>query len=264
MRRPRLTAFLLPLLLSCDDRRSPAPTEANLDQTQKTENMGEGNRWQTFGTGTAEITRDPENGANIVLQVTIAPGQFAGVVRDLRRVKIWQLDHQLNFHHAFVAPKTCGGGSPRMQVAIDAEGDGDFDFNAHGHVRPGLNNGFTNCATATPAGNRHTPSLSTLQWEFEDLTDNQLRWEVTPATAVPGFTIGPAGGANTANWDALEAAISTALPNHQVLRLVLVEDAGVGTTYYDLISGFDLTLGTEGQWQPERRGANDPVELTTP
>jgi hypothetical protein len=261
MKSRQLTlALLLPaaLTIGCSDSAGDrVPTEANLDETNRTENLGEGNRWQTFGTGTAEITRDPENGTNVVLRVAIAPGQFAGVVRDLRRVKVWQLDHQLNFHHAFVAPKTCGGGSPRMQLAIDADGDGDFDFNAHGHVRPGLNNGFTNCATAAPTGNPNAPSQSTLLWEFEDLTDNQMRWEVTPNTAVPGVVIGPAGGANTFTWDMLEAAISTALPDHQVLQIRLVEEAQPGITYYDLISGFDLTLGTEGQWQPERRRADN-------
>jgi hypothetical protein len=253
-------ALLLPTALSigCSDSAGDrVPTEANLDETHKTENLGEGNRWQTFGTGTAELTRDPENGTNVVLRVAIAPGQFAGVVRDLRRVKVWQLDHQLNFHHAFVAPKTCGVGSPRMQLAIDSDGDGDFDFNAQGHVRPGLNNGFTNCATALPTGSPSGPSISTLRWEFEDLTDDQVRWELTPATAIPGLTIGPIGGASALNWDAFEAAMSLALPNHQVLQIRLVEDAQAGITYYDLISGFDLTLGTEGQWQPERRRADN-------
>jgi hypothetical protein len=259
MPRFRLAVFLLPLLLSCDDNRKPAPTEANLDETNKSENLGEGNRFQTFGTGTAEITRDPENGTNVVLRFEIGAGEFVGVSRDLRRVQVRQLDHQLNFHRAFVAPHTCGGGSPRMQVAIDSDGDGDFDFNGHGHVRPGPTNSFADCETSTPTGAPNAPSISTLLWRFEDLTDEQRRWEVTPATAVPPpfGPIGPAGGANTFTWDMFEAAIHGAFPNHRVLRVSLVEDASPGVTYYDLVTGFDLTLGTEGQWQPERRGQND-------
>jgi hypothetical protein len=261
MRRLLTVSFLVPLLLSCDSKNSSAPTEtdASFDESRRAENLGEGNRFKTFGTGEVEITRDPENATNVVLRVTILPGQFGGVFRDLKRVKVHQLDHQLNFHRAFVAPKSCGVGSPRMQLAIDSDGDGDRDFNAHGHVRPGVGNSFSGCETATPTGNPETPSISTLIWRFEDLTDEQLRWEVTPATAVPPpfGPIGPAGGANTFNWDLFEAAISGAFPNHQVLQVSLVEDAAAGTTYYDLVTGFDLTLGTEGQWQPERRGQDD-------
>jgi hypothetical protein len=254
------TALLVPVLLSCDDRSNvPTDSQVSFDESNKAENLGSGSRFRPFGTGEAEMTRDPENGTNVVLRLEIGAGEFAGVVRDLRRVQVWQLDHQLNFHRAFVFPHTCGGGSPRMQVAIDSDGDGDFDFNGHGHVRPGLNNSFAGCETSTPTGAPDGPSVSTLVWRFEDLTDEQMRWEVTPATAVPPpfGPIGPAGGANTFTWDMFEAAIHGAFPNHRVLRVSLVEDATPGVTYYDLVTAFDLTLGTQGQWQPERRGQDD-------
>jgi len=258
MRRRLSSVLLLPLLFSCDDNGSPAPTEtdASFDQSNRAENLGSGNRFRPFGTGTAEITRDPENGTNVVLKLEIAAGQFAGVVRDLKNVQVRQLDHQLNFHRAFVAPHSCGGGSPRMQVAIDSDGDGDFDFNGHGHVRPGVGNSFAGCESTVPTGAPDAPSVSTLVWRFEDLTDEQVRWEVTPSTAVPPpfGPIGPAGGANTFTWDMFEAAIHGAFPNHRVLWVSLVEDATPGRTYYDLVTAFDLTLGTKGQWQPERRG----------
>ena len=254
------TALLIPMLSNCDSKNSaPTETEASFDQSNRDENRGSGNRFRTFGTGEAEITRDPENGSNVVLKFELDAGEFVGVVRDLKKVQVRQLDHQLNFHRAFVAPHTCGGGSPRMQVAIDSDGDGDFDFNGHGHVRPGVGNSFSGCETSLPTGAPNAPSVSTLLWRFEDLTDEQLRWEVTPSTAVPPpfGPIGPAGGASTFNWDMFEAAIHGAFPNHRVLRVSLVEDATPGTTYYDLVTAFDLTLGTEGQVQPERRGHND-------
>ncbi len=107
MRRLLTTVILVPLLFSCDSKNSaPTETDASFDESRRFENLGEGNRFKTFGTGEVEITRDPENATNVVLRVTILPGQFGGVFRDLRRVKVHQLDHQLNFHHAFVAPKT--------------------------------------------------------------------------------------------------------------------------------------------------------------
>ena len=202
--------------------------------------------------GNAKMTRDPENRENIVLRVISegAPGfAAAGAYRDLRHVKIWHLDHQLSFKRAFVAPNTCDGGSPRIQLFIDANGDGRFeqapagpDFVAHGHVRPP----FAACETSLPTPVDKGPSPSTLLWRFEDLTDELIRWEITPGGVLP---IGPIGGAGAANWDTLEAAISTAFPNHQVLRAMLVEDfnATAGTAYYDLVTVLELTLGTKGQ-----------------
>ncbi len=217
------------------DRRGPKP---------------HGSAWKLFGD--AEMTRDPENRENIVLKVeTVGDPEFtaAGAFRDLRHVKLWHLDHQLNFHRAFVFPNTCDGGSPRMTLLIDTDGDGRFeqlpngpDFAAHGHVRPP----FAGCETSlvTPVDDR--PSPSTLEWRFEDLTDEQVRWEVTPAVPTP---IGPIGGAGALMWDAFEAAVSLAFPEHQVLRAIFVEDfnATAGTAYYDLITALELTLGTKGQ-----------------
>jgi hypothetical protein len=209
-----------------------------------------GSAFKLFGNAT--MTRDPENPANIVLKVVSegAPGfAAAGAYRDLRHVQLWHLDHQLSYKRAFVAPNTCDGGSPRIQLLIDANGDGRFeqapdgpDFVAHGHVRPP----FAGCETSAPTPSQQGPSPSTLLWRFEDLTDEQVRWEITPASVLP---IGPIGGAGAVNWDTLEAAISTAFPDHRVLRASLVEDFNLtsGTAYYDLVTVLELTLGTEGQ-----------------
>ena len=213
----------------------------------------EGSTFKLFGD--ARLTRDPENPTNIVLRIVNDGGTPAGAYRDLHHVKIWQLDHQLNFKWAFVAPHSCGGGSPRIILLIDANGDGKFeqfpngpDFAAAGHVRPP----YAGCETSVPTPS-NGPSLSTLLWRFEDLTDELIRWEVLPSNAITP-AIGPIGGAGAVNWDALEAAISAAFPDHRVMRGTFLEDFNPtpGVAYYDLITIFDLTLGTEGQVTPLR------------
>src|SRR4051812_8461287 len=211
----------------------------------------EGPRFKLFGN--AALTADPENPTNVVLRIVNDGGTPAGAYRDLRNVKIWQLDHQLNFKWAFVAPHSCGGGSPRIILLIDANGDGKFeqfpngpDFAAAGHVRPT----YAGCEASTPTP-ADGPAPSTLLWRFEDLTDELIRWEVLPSNAVTP-PIGPIGGAGALNWDALEAAVSAAFPDHQVLRGIFLEDFNPtpGVAYYDLITIFDLTLGSEGQVTP--------------
>jgi hypothetical protein len=248
--------------LGCNDRGGGrTPTDPALDARSAEASFsrddggrgddGSGSRFKLFGN--ARMARDPENPSNIVLEVRSVPASTAtGAYRELRRVQLWQLDHQLSFHRAFVAPHTCGGGSPRIQLLIDANGDGKFqqaprgpDFVAHGHVRPP----HAGCETSAPTPSRGGPSPSTLLWRFEDLTDEQSRWEITPGGAVPGIPVFP-----FASWDVLEQTVSTLFPNHQVLRGVFVEDFNPtpGLAYYDLITIFDLTLGTRGQWTPER------------
>jgi hypothetical protein len=242
-------AALVGTLLACDDKSSTPTETPSFDQGNRSENLGSGNRFKLIGN--AEITRDPENATNVVLKVESDGNTPVGAGRDLRRVQLWQLDHQLNFHRAFVSPHSCGGGSPRIVLLIDADGDGDRDFSANGHVRPGLNNSFAGCESTTPTGADDGPSVSTLVWRFEDVTDEQTRWEITGGT-VPGFPAFPG-----ATWDQLEALVHAAFPNHRVLHGRLIEDfnnTGPGVSYYDLITIFDLTLGTQGQWQPERRG----------
>ena len=205
--------------------------------------------------GNAALTKDPENPTNVVLRIVNDGGTPAGAFRDLSHVRIWQLDHQLSFKRAFVAPHSCGGGSPRIILLIDANGDGKFeqfpngpDFAAAGHVRPP----YAGCESSAPTPS-DGPSHSTLLWREEDLTDEQIRWEVLPSNAVTP-PIGPIGGAGAVNWDALEAAISAAFPDHQVLQGIFLEDfnPSPGTAYYDLITIFDLTLGSEGQASPEK------------
>ena len=145
-----------------------------------------------------------------------------------------------------------------MILIIDADGDGKFnqapdgpDFAANGQVNPPA---FAGCPTSSPTPNNGEAAPSTLLWRFEDFTDELTRWEITPGGVVPGFPPYPGP-----NWDTFEQVVSTAFPNHQVLEALFLEDFNPtpGTAYYDLVTIFDLTLGTRGQVSPERGNRND-------
>jgi hypothetical protein len=252
---------------ACSDKaRDGTPTGVSaigvpigLASDQSSANDGSGSNFKLFGD--AQMTRDPENPTNVVLQVNFDGTNPSGVYRKLNNVQLWQLDHQLNFKYAFVAPHSCAGGSPRIILLIDADGDGKFnqvpngaDFALNGHVSPP----FAGCPTSQPTPSNGGASPSTLLWRFEDLTDEQTRWEITPgsvASTIPNFPAYPGP-----NWDLTEQAVSAAFPNHQVLEAIFLEDynpTGPGTAYYDLITVHDLTLGTRGQVTPERGNPNN-------
>ena len=93
--------------------------------------------------GAAELDQDPENPGNDVIRITlvIPPGQCVaptyqncpfGTVSRAVNVKIDQLDNMLEFKEWFNTVgvgKTCVGGSPRLQVAVDLDGDGNSNGN---------------------------------------------------------------------------------------------------------------------------------------
>ena len=193
---------------------------------------GLGFKFELFGT--AQDATDPENSSNDVAKFDTTGGAFAGAIRKLD-LKISDLDSQLSFKYFFPTSTTpptrsCGGGSPRLTLIVDANGDGAFnqtagDFAAHGHVSPP----YTGCA----------PDV----WVFENLTDGQLRWEVTPGGAVPGIPVFP-----FVTWDTLETAVETLFPDHVVLSGLLVDDSGgffaaaAGIAFYDLVTIGNGTL----------------------
>jgi hypothetical protein len=261
------TVLVLPvtvwLALGCNDRGGRTPTDpalevgdaqASFSRNGDDDNDGGGSKFRLFGSG--RMTEDPENPDNVVLEIVTPLSADVnstgnGAIRELKHVKIWELDHMLSFHRAFVAPHTCATGSPRVILLIDSDGDGDRDFTANGHVRPP----YTGCETTAPTPSNGRSSPSTLLWRFEDVTDEQLRWEITPGGRVPGIPTFP-----FVNWDALETAVSTAFPNHRVLAGGIVEDyntSPAGKAYYDLVTIYDLTLGTKGQESAKRRGRDD-------
>ena len=83
-----------------------------------------------------------------------------GTVSRRLNVKIHQLDNMLEFK-AYFQNRSCGGGSPRIQLAVDLDGDGVSDGNLHGHWPPPP---FSGCLP-----NR---------WAYNDLTDELPRWEI--------------------------------------------------------------------------------------
>ena len=183
---------------------------------------------------------DPENstgnsgasgggvGGNEGVSATTAPGILAFALRNTPPgVKILAFTNQLGFKHYFVAPKTCFGGSPRITLRVDADGDGQADFSAHGHVNPP----YSGCPTN--------------KWVYQDLGDDLPRWEVTGAT-VPGIVPNV-----FLPWKAFAAAITAALPNHKVLRGFLLDGESCqfapspvtcGKAHYDLVTIENRTL----------------------
>jgi len=182
---------------------------------------------------------DPENstgnsgasggggGGNETISATMTPTSVALALRRLPPgIKITALTNQLGLKYYFIAPRTCGGGSPRMTLLVDSDGDGDVDFAAHGHVNPPA---YAACPTN--------------QWIYQDVTDNLPRWEVTPGGAVPGIPVFP-----FTPWKTFAAAVTTAFPNHRVVAGFLVDDScsfsptTCGKAYYDLVIVENRTL----------------------
>ena len=208
------------------------------DSTSTTEELpGLGHKFELLGVMVRDT--DPENavgnpggsgggvGGNETISDIMTPTAVALAFRNLPAgVKIRALTNQLGLKYYFAAPRTCGGGSPRMTLLVDSDGDGDTDFAAHGHVNPPV---YAACITN--------------DWKYEDLTDAQPRWEVTPGGAVPGIPVFP-----FTPWDTFSAAVTTAFPNHKITAGFLVDDscsffpAACGKAYYDLVTVENRTL----------------------
>ena len=105
-------------------------------------------------------------------------------------MKIDYLSDQIQIKYYFVAPHTCGVGTPRIFLTIDTDGDGKSNGNAFGYI--GAPPEFGPCATNT--------------WRFEDLTDMETRWDLTQF-----------GGAFYNTWQEVVAFFDTLYPNHTVL-----------------------------------------------
>lgn len=168
--------------------------------------------------------QDPQNLTNDVISVVTTQDYPAGIGVAFRNTppgfKIAALDHQINLKYYFPA-RSCSGGSPRVQVGIDRNGDGNFDGNAFGYVG-------------------HLPfgaGCITGEWDIIDMTDNIGRWDLSQF-----------GGGMTMTWDQAEAFITTTFPNHRVVYGSLVDDscsfalASCGQAYYDLFTYENRTL----------------------
>lgn len=190
---------------------------------------GHSPRFELFGTATH--AKDPTDQRNHVIAMTVAPDDpttpafdnLFGVVRRDINTKITALDDHLSVSYYFPSPRSCGGGSPRIQLAIDTDGNGVSNGNAFGYIGDPPN--FTACDQNT--------------WRHEDLTISvmengalSLRWDLTQF-----------GGAFYNTWDQVKLFFQ-GFPDHRVLRGSLVDDtfpgspAGEGVAFYD-----DITIG---------------------
>jgi hypothetical protein len=215
MKRFSLALAILSLaLLPLTAPSSAAPNEAQ--------------NYKLFGTMQRAI--DPENPDNEVISSTLDVSNpdaiFAGAIRKLD-VRVERLDNQVQLKYFFVPPRSCGGGSPRIQLAVDLNGDGRSDGNAFGYVGQPFN--FNNCAQST--------------WVFEDLTDNNRRWDLSQFTSACNNNPNcPPASGFVVTWQEMETFFAS-FPTHKVLTGALVDDtfggAGqLGTAYYD-----NLTIG---------------------
>ncbi|PYO66920.1 MAG: hypothetical protein DMD69_12330 [Gemmatimonadetes bacterium] len=195
---------------------------------------GMGHKFELFGVMVDDV--DPDNATNDVISNVTTPTDLGFAFRSFPPgIQIAALDGQINLKYYFVAPRSCGGGSPRITLLVDANGDGQFgegDFAAHGHVNP-------------PSTLGCVPDV----WHIEDMTDLMNRWEVTPGTAlVP--TCGPGGAPTMCTWDELEARVTAMYPNHRILAGFLLDGEscafpfppGCGKAYYDLLTLENRTL----------------------
>lgn len=182
----------------------------------------EGSVFELFGSAQDDV--DPQNPANEVISIDTTGGKIGGATRVVR-APIESLDDQVELKYLFVG-RTCGGGSPRITLLVSTDGDDhDAEVIAHGHVGPFPV--FTGC----------TPGV----WRYEDLTDDQPRWEVNPSSVLPP------GSSFVVPWSVLE----TALAGSEVIRGLIVDDSGgffpaaAGCGYYELVSIGAGTLSDE-------------------
>jgi hypothetical protein len=223
--------------------------------TTQEELPGMGHKFELLGG--MQDDQDPENPTNDTISIDTTGGVIGTAFRHLPPgIKISALNNQLGFKYYFVN-RTCGGGSPRLDLFIDSDSDGDFDFTASGHVNP------LTSSTGCPAN----------VWVYENMTDELPRWEVLPATRT--FPpCGPAGNpATMCTWDQLELRVTANYPDHRVMsgQLLDGESCGFpflpacGKAYYDLVTIENRTLENDqdtvkdGQSRRCQFGAGDPA-----
>jgi hypothetical protein len=179
--------------------------------------------------------KDPENPTNDTISIDTTGGLIGLAFRELPPgITIAALDNQLGLKYYFVN-RSCGGGSPRLDLLIDTNGDRNFtqppDIVAHGHVNP-------------PS----TVGCPMNEWVYENMADHtSKRWETTPLAPVG---CGPGGAPTMCTWDELEMRVSAMFPNHRIPSGFLLDGEscgfpflpGCGKAHYDLVTIENRTL----------------------
>lgn len=171
--------------------------------------------------------QDPQNADNDTISVTTTMAYPSGVgvaVRNmLPKARIESLTDQVSLKYFFVGPRTCSGGSPRVQLYVDP-GDGTAPRNAFGYVG------------TTAFGGGCTPNV----WQYQDMANL--------ADTLPVWDLSQFAGGMTNTWAQVVAFFDTRYPNHVVLSGGVYDDScsfdplTCGKAYYDLVSVENRTL----------------------
>jgi hypothetical protein len=178
--------------------------------------------------------QDPQNPDNDTISLTTGafPSGIIGVaVRDLLPdAKIQTLTNMLSLKYFFVSPRTCSGGSPRIQLFINP-GDGTPPRNAFGYVGD------------KPFGGGCIEDM----WVYEDMTDAVPKWDLSQwAPASNAFCT--LGNPFLCTWQQVVLFFDTVYPNHTVLSGGIYDDScgfdplACGKAYYDLVTVENRTL----------------------
>ncbi|HZO50445.1 MAG TPA: hypothetical protein VFB26_09895 [Gaiellaceae bacterium] len=164
--------------------------------------------------GSATRATSPTDAKDDVVKIDTTGGAIGDVYHVLNQT-VHALDGRLSLDYFFV-DRSCGGGAPRISLAVDTDGDGAYDTVADGFVGPAPN--FTGCQ----------PNA----WRHEDLTDAAPHWDVRKVGVGLVLVAVP--------WSAVEAYFA-AQPAEEVQFGVLADDAGgffaaaAGVAYYDTV-----------------------------
>jgi hypothetical protein len=172
--------------------------------------------------GAAREAQDPQNPDNDVISINTTGGAVGTVSLDLPAdVQAGELTNELSLSYLFIG-RECAGGSPRLQLAVDTDGDGDFDANAFGYV--GSQPFGSGCATGA--------------WTNQNMTDAVARWDLSQL-----------GGSQAMTWaQVLEFFNLPQFADYQILSVSLVDDSAsfapgaAGQAYYDQLVFGDCTL----------------------
>jgi hypothetical protein len=189
--------------------------------------------------GTAKNDSDPQNPFNEVISFdTTDPAAIAGAFRRLGdQVQARMLTNQIELKY-FLVGRTCGSGSPRIQLGISGDGDGNFN-----QFPGGPDQNLFGPLGDKPFGGGCLPD----QWVHEDMTNNVPKWDLSQY-AFAGAAAFCGGNAMTCTWQQAVTFLQTVFPNHRVLNANLVDDAGSffalgrGCAYFDLVTTGARTL----------------------